>query len=98
MVVTDANATGDAVLRGDLDEASFRVSLLAFKVGALGLVGLLAAAEVLEVELGPLGGPPGLGYGAYLMRVADELLEVALAPDLHVRVGFLGECPTPVAS
>jgi hypothetical protein len=58
MVVTDANATGEAVLRGDLDEARFRVGLLAFKAGALGLIELPTAAGILCIELGPLGGAP----------------------------------------
>lgn len=73
MVAIDANATGEAILQGDLDEARIRIRLLASKAGALGLLELAAAAGVLCVELGPMGGSPIPSYGAGLLRVADEL-------------------------
>ena len=72
-MLIDAHAAGDAVLRDDYDEARFRTHLLALKAGVLGLCPLCAAALRLEAELGPLGRPPGIGYGATLLRVADEL-------------------------
>jgi hypothetical protein len=76
MVAIDADATGEAVLQGDLDEARFRIRLLATKAGAMGLSELSAAAAVLCIELGPMGGSPTPGYGAGLLRVANELWTV----------------------
>jgi len=73
MVASDASAVAEAVLRGDLDEARFRTHLLAFRAGSLELRALSAAAEVLGLQLGPMGGLPNVSYGAGLLQVAEEL-------------------------
>ena len=77
-MLSDASAAGDALLHGDFDEGRFRIHLLILKAEALGLPGLSAAAQKLGAELGPMGRPPGTGYGASLLQVADELETMGL--------------------
>jgi hypothetical protein len=79
-IVRDAAAMNDAALAGDLDEARFRAQLIVGKADALGLLDLvLAAAHLLEV-LGPVGSTPKSGYGAGMLRVANELDNVGFEP------------------
>jgi hypothetical protein len=73
LLAADATATGDAVLQNDFDEARFRMYLLRLKADVLGLPGLSAATATLRTALGPVGSAPATGYGADLLRVADEL-------------------------
>jgi hypothetical protein len=79
MLVVDANATGDAVLQLDFDEARFRTHLLRLKAEALGLPRLAAAAAILGTALGPAGHATALDYGAGLLQLADELETIGLA-------------------
>jgi hypothetical protein len=79
MLVVDANATGDAVLQLDFDEARFRTHLLRQKAEALDLPRLAVAAAVLGTALGPAGRAPAADYGAGLLQLADELATIGVA-------------------
>ncbi len=69
----EAAAMSDAVLSNDLQEARFRAQLLAAKAD-LAVFGRLAmAAATLLTALGPPGTTPTTGYGADILKVADEL-------------------------
>jgi hypothetical protein len=72
-VVQEAAATGDALLTGDIDEARFRIHLLVAKADIAGLEAVSRAAALLLAVLGPPGTSPGVGYGAGLLRLADEV-------------------------
>ena len=62
-----------AVLVGDFDEARFRTNLLVAKAAIAGLTNVAIAAGELSDTLGPPGAPPGVGFGAEILRIADEL-------------------------
>lgn len=84
-VVQEAAAVGDATLAGNLEEARFRAHLLVTKADVAGFTGVSQAAAQLLGTLGPPGEPPGVGYGAVLVRVADELDAIDLpAGDHHL--------------
>jgi len=72
-VVAEAAAVSNAALAGDLDEARFRANLLASRADNAGLSKVAAAAADLVLTFGPAGTEPRSGYGANLIRVADEL-------------------------
>lgn len=72
-IVRDSAAMGDAALAGDFDEVRFRAELIAGKADAGGYIDLVLAAAHLLTILGPLGAPPSPGYGAGILRIANEL-------------------------
>lgn len=71
---------GDAALGSDMDEARFRAQLIAAKADDAGYVDLALAAAHLVAVLGPVGTTPGVGYGAGMLRVADELDRLGFEP------------------
>jgi hypothetical protein len=77
-VTAEAVAISDAVLAGDLNEVRFRANLLVVAADIAGLSKVAAAAADLVLTLGPAGTQPQSGYGANLIRVADELDAVSL--------------------
>lgn len=79
-LVREAAAMGDAALALDLDEARFRAQLIAGKADAAGYVDLALAAAHLVVVLGPAGTSPSPGYGAGMLRVADQLGALGFEP------------------
>jgi hypothetical protein len=79
-LVQEAAAMGDAALALDLDEARFRAQLIAAKADEAGYVDLALAAAHLVVVLGPVGTTPSPGYGAGVLRVANELDELGFEP------------------
>jgi hypothetical protein len=79
VAVQEAAAVTVAALAGDLDEARFRAQLLVSKTGVAGYDGVARAASQLLVALGPPGGLPSEGYGAHLLRLADELDAIELS-------------------
>jgi hypothetical protein len=79
-IVRDSAAMNDAALAGDFDEARFRALLVASKADAAGLVDVALAAAYLVTVLGPVESNPGAGYGAAMLRVADELDRVGFEP------------------
>jgi hypothetical protein len=79
-IVRDAAAMNEAALARDFDEARFRAQLIVGKADAIGLPDVvLAAAHLLEV-LGPAGSMPKSGYGAGMLRIANELDKVGFEP------------------
>jgi hypothetical protein len=80
MLVREAAAMGDAALASDLDEARFRAQLIAAKADDAGYVDLALAAAHLVVIFGPVGTTPSPGYGAGILRVADELDKLGFVP------------------
>jgi hypothetical protein len=80
VLVREAAAMGDAALEKDMDEARFRAQLIAAKADDAGYVDLALAAAHLVVILGPVGTTPGVGYGAGILRVADELDALGFEP------------------
>lgn len=70
----------DAAPASDLDEARFRAMLLAAKADAAGYVDLALAAAHLVVILGSLWTMPSTGYGAGMLRVANELEALRFDP------------------
>jgi hypothetical protein len=72
-VAQEAGAVSTAVLAGDIDEARFRTHLLVARADVAGLDGVAVAAGELLVTLGPPRTPPGVGFGAIILRLADEL-------------------------
>lgn len=79
-LVHEAAAMGDAALAMDLDEARFRAQLIAAKADDSGYVGVAFAAAHLAVLLGPIGTTPSPGYGAGILRVANELDALGFEP------------------
>ncbi len=70
----------DAALARDFDEARFRAQLIVGKADALELTDVvLAAGHVIEL-LGPIGSTPKDGYGAGMLRIANELDKVGFEP------------------
>jgi len=80
VLVNEAAAMGDAALAKDMDEARFRAQLIAAKADLAGYVDLAIAAAHLVAVLGPVGTTPGPGYGAGILRVADELDALGFEP------------------
>lgn len=78
-IVRDAAAMNDAALAGDMDEARFRVQLIAAKADAAGCLNLLLAAAHLAQLLGSLGTTPLPGYGAGMLRIANVLDRIGFA-------------------
>ena len=79
-LVREAADMNDAALASDLDEARFRAQLIAAKADAAGYVDLALAAAHLVVILGSLGTTPSPGYGAGMLRVANELEALGFDP------------------
>lgn len=79
-LVREAAAMGDAALAMDLDESRFRAQLIAAKADDAGYVDLALAAAHLVVVLGPVGTTPSPGYGAGMLRVANELDRLGFTP------------------
>jgi hypothetical protein len=79
-IVRDSAAMGDAALAGDFDEARFRAELIAGKADAGGYIDLVLAAAHLLTVLGPFGAPPSPGYGAGILRIANELDRIGFTP------------------
>jgi hypothetical protein len=79
-IVRDAAAMGDAGLARDFDEARFRAQLIVGKAHEAGFHDVVMAAAHLLNVLGPLGSTPGDGYGAGMLRIADELDRVGFEP------------------
>lgn len=71
---------GDAALALDLDEARFRAQLIAARADEAGYVDLALAAAHLVITLGPVGAVPSSGYGAGMLRVANELDALGFEP------------------
>ena len=71
---------GDAARASDLDEARFRPQLIAAKADDAGYVNLALAAAHLMVIFGPVGSTPSPGYGAGILRVANELDALGFEP------------------
>ncbi len=63
----------DAALANDFDEARFRAQLVMSKACAAGHVNLSVAAAHVVHLLGTPGSSPAPGYGAAMLRVAEEL-------------------------
>ena len=80
VLVREAAAMGDAALASDLDEARFRAQLIAAKADDAGYVDLALAAAHLVVIFGPVGTTPSPGYGAGILRVANELDRLGFEP------------------
>ncbi|PWF66183.1 hypothetical protein CBX98_25265, partial [Vibrio sp. T9] len=80
VLVRDAAGMNDAALALDLDEARFRAQLIAAKADVAGYVDLALAAAHLVVVLGPVGTAPSPGYGAGMLRVAEELGALGFEP------------------
>jgi hypothetical protein len=80
VLVREAADMNDAALALDLDEARFRAQLIAAKADDLGYVDLALAAAHLVVILGPVATMPLPGYGAGMLRVADELDALGFEP------------------
>jgi hypothetical protein len=80
VLVREAAAMGDAALEKDMDEARFRAQLIAAKADDAGYVDVALAAAHLVVILGPVGTTPGAGYGAGILRIADELDALGFDP------------------
>jgi len=79
-IVRDSAAMNDAALAGDFDEARFRAQLIVAKADAGGHLDLvLAAAHLLHI-LGPTGTTPLPGYGAGMLRIANELDRIGFTP------------------
>jgi hypothetical protein len=79
-IVRDSAAMNDAALAGDLDEARFRVQLIVAKADAGGHMDLVLAAGHLLHMLGPTGTTPLPGYGAGMLRIANELDRIGFTP------------------
>lgn len=79
-IVRDSAAMGDAALAGDFDEARFRAQLIVSKADAAGHLDLVLAAAYTLDRLGPYGGEPRDGYGAGILRVANELDKIGFIP------------------
>ena len=79
-IVRDSAAMNDAALAGDFDEARFRAELIAGKADAQGYVDLALAAGHLVTVLGPVGTVPKSGYGAGMLRIANELNRIGFTP------------------
>ena len=79
-LVREAADMNDAALASDLDEARFRAQLIAARADDAGYVDLALAAAHLVVILGPLGTTPSPGYGASMLRVANELEALGFDP------------------
>ncbi|WP_036114444.1 MULTISPECIES: hypothetical protein [Luteibacter] len=76
----DSAAMVDAALAGDFDEARFRAQLIVAKADAAGLLNLTLAAAYICDRLGPIDSVPKDGYGAGMLRVADELDRIGFKP------------------
>ena len=79
-IVRDSVAMNDAALAGDFDEARFRAQLIVGKAHAGGHIDLVLAAGHLLTILGPIGTTPGPGYGAGMLRIANELDRIGFTP------------------
>lgn len=79
-LVREAAAMGDAALAMDLDETRFRAQLIAARADEAGHVELALAAARLVTVLGPVGTTPMPGYGAGILRVAEELDALGFEP------------------
>jgi len=77
-VADEAAAVSHATLTGDFDEARFRAQLLVVRADAAGFTRLAVAAAELSTLLGHSGAKPSSGFGAGVLRMADELDKVAL--------------------
>jgi len=73
ILVREAAAMNDAALAQDLDESRFRAQLIAARADEAGYVDLALAAAHLVLILGSPGTTPSPGYGAGMLRVADEV-------------------------
>jgi len=71
---------GDAALALDVDEARFRAQLIGARADQAGYVDLALAAAHLVITLGPVGTAPSSGYGAGMLRVANELDALGFEP------------------
>jgi hypothetical protein len=79
-IVRDSAAMNDAALAGDMDEARFRAQLIVAKADAAGHLDLVLAAAHLVHTLGPAGTTPLPGYGAGMLRIANELDRIGFTP------------------
>ena len=79
-LVREAAAMNDAALASDLDEARFRARLIAARADESGYVDLALAAAHLVIVLGPPGTTPSPGYGAGMLRVANQLDALGFEP------------------
>ena len=79
-VISEAAATNEAALAGDLDEARFRARLTASAASDAGLGSVALAADELVDVLGPVGGDIRPGLGAAMVKVADALEAVGFDP------------------
>ena len=79
-IVRESAAMNDAALAGDFDEARFRAQLIVAKADAAGHLDLVLAAAHLIHLLGPTGTTPRPGYGAGMLRIANELDRLGFAP------------------
>jgi hypothetical protein len=79
-LVREAAAMNEAALASDLDEARFRAHLIATRADEAGHVDLALAAAHLVVVLGPAGTAPSPGYGAGMLRIANELDALGFEP------------------
>jgi hypothetical protein len=79
-IVRDSAAMNDAALAGDMDEARFRAQLIVAKADAAGYLDLILAAADLVHTLGPVGTTPLPGYGAGMLRIANELDRIGFTP------------------
>jgi|GEM_PF-2680800 hypothetical protein len=84
-LVMDASALDAATLNGDFDEARFLAMTVAGAAGDAGFPGIAQAAAHLAVALGPMGLPPGITFGPYLVLLADALDEADPRHACHAR-------------
>jgi hypothetical protein len=63
-----------------MDEARFRAQLIVAKADAAGHLDLVLAAAHLVHILGPAGTTPLPGYGADMLRIANELDRIGFVP------------------
>lgn len=76
----EAVAMNEAALRGDMDEARFRVELIASRAYATGHLELASMAERTSRILGPRGTVPGAGHGHGMLAVTHIIGALMGAP------------------
>lgn len=90
-IVRDSGAMNDAILAADFDEARFCAQLIFAKADAAGHLDLLLAAAYTLDRLGPAGSSPRDGYGAAMLRVANEIDKIGFEPRPSIRPTRLRE-------
>lgn len=80
-IARDSRAMNQAALIGDFDEVRFLAVLVASKAEHAGMADVALAADDLVVILGPMGSQPNADLGEAMVRVAEALDRVDIAPN-----------------